>query len=268
MINILKSVAVLFLLIGISSCDKNNDLVLFGIQNDIELGAQVDAQIESDTSFTILSRTAYPEAYAYLEDMKESILNSGEVSYKDEFAWELHIIHDDVLNAFATPGGYIYIYTGLIKYLENADDLAGVLGHEIAHSDQRHSSKQLQRQYGIQLLLNIALGKDASQLAQVAGQIAGQGALLKFGRDAETEADEFSVRYLAKTDYACNGAASFFQKLEEQGQGSDGPAFLSTHPPSDTRVEEINAKADELGCSTTAVSESGFTYEDFKNSLP
>ncbi|MFT4834925.1 MAG: putative Zn-dependent protease [Marinoscillum sp.] len=252
----------------LSSCDANGDIVLFSIQNDKDLGAQVAVEIASDTSFNILSPVEYSEAYDYLNDMKNNILNSGNVTYKDEFAWELHIIDDDVLNAFATPGGYMYVYTGLIKYLETADDLAGVIGHEIAHADKRHSSKQLQRNQGIQALLAIALGNDPSQLTQVVGQIAGTGAVLKFGRDAEAEADDFSVVYLSGTNYACNGAASFFQKLLDEGQAGGTPAFLSTHPSPDNRVEDINAKADSEGCSTTAIQETGFTYQDFQNSLP
>ena len=102
----------------------------------------------------------YQNAYNYLQGITDEILNSGNVTYRDEFVWKIHIIEDDeVLNAFATPGGYIYVYTGLIKFLENEDDLAGVMGHEIAHSDQRHSVKQLQKMYGVQILLSVVLGE-------------------------------------------------------------------------------------------------------------
>lgn len=268
---ILKSLFLGFAILSVGtfwSCDKNGDLVFFSIENDKQLGEQVAAEIEADESYVILSPEEYPEAYSYLQAMTDDILASDKVTYKDEFAWKIHIIDDDVLNAFCTPGGYIYVYTGLIKYLERADDLAGVMGHEIAHADQRHSSKQLQRSYGIQVLLSIALGNDAGQLAQVAGQIAGTGAILKFSRDAESEADDYSVEYLSDTDYACNGAYSFFQKLIDEKATGNTPAFLSTHPDPEERVEDINAKADEIGCDKTAITETGFTYQDFINSLP
>lgn len=251
-----------------TACDDNGDVVFFSIENDKELGLEVSTQIANDPNFTILSEAAYPEAYAYLNAMKDSILNSGSVTYKDEFVWKLHIIDDDVLNAFATPGGYIYVYTGLIKYLDKADDLAGVMGHEIAHSDQRHSVKQLQRIYGINILLSVALGENPTVLAEMAGQIAGNLAGLSFSRDAESEADDYSVRYLSDTDYACNGAYTFFQKLIDAKQTGLGPAFLSTHPDPEDRVADINAKADEIGCDKTAIVETGFDYQDFKNSLP
>lgn len=250
------------------SCDDNGDLVVFSIENDKELGLEVATQIANDSTFNILSETEYPEAYTYLNAMKDEILNSGQVTYKDEFVWKLHIIDDDVLNAFATPGGYIYVYTGLIKYLDKADDLAGVMGHEIAHSDQRHSIKQLQRIYGINILLSVALGENPTALAEMASQIAGNLAGLSFSRDAESEADDYSVVYLAETDYACNGAYSFFQKLIDAKQTGLGPAFLSTHPDPEDRVEDINAKADEVGCDKTAIAEGDFDYDDFKNSLP
>lgn len=251
-----------------SSCDKNNNFLLFSINNDIELGMQVKAEIEADpTQFPILSQSTYPEAYTYLLGMRDDILNSGVVSYKDEFAWEIKIIQDDaILNAFATPGGYIYVYTGLIKFLDQADDLAGVLGHEIAHADLRHSSRNLQKQYGVGILLSVIIGKEASVLEEIAGQIAGKVAGLSFSREFESEADAESVEYLAQTDYACNGAFSFFQKLLDNNQTGGTPEFLSTHPDPSSRVADINTKATELGCSTTSIG--GTAYADFKNSLP
>jgi beta-barrel assembly-enhancing protease len=252
----------------IISCDENGDFLLLSIQDDMDLGAQMAAQIESDpVEFPILDREDYSAAYSYLETMRNRILNSGKVTYKNTFAWEVHIIDKDILNAFVTPGGYIYVYTGLIKYLDNADDLAGVMGHEIAHADRRHGAKQLQKSYGVSILLSIILGDDPSTLEQIVGQIAGTGAILAFSRDAEAEADSYSVDYLANTQYACNGAASFFQKLLDSGMGGGTPEFLSTHPSPSNRVEDINAKAQKKGCSTTPISETP-SYTTFKNMLP
>ncbi len=257
------------------SCDENGNLLLFSLKNDIDLGAQVAEQIASDPDqFPVLPRantTECPnclEAYSYLDNMVDAILTSGNVTYKDEFVWDVQLIHDDdVLNAFATPGGYIYVYTGLIKYLEQADDLAGVLGHEIAHADQRHSSKQLQRQYGVSLLLSIILGEEPGQLEELVGTLAGTLGSLSFSRSLESEADEYSVIYLSDTDYACNGAYSFFQKLIDLEQTGGTPAFLSTHPDPAERVDAINEKAVEIGCSTDAISENDPTYENFRYDL-
>lgn len=235
--------------------------------NDVELGRSVVQQIESDPAqFPILSETDYPEAYAYIRAMTSNILQSDDVEHKDIFQYEeVKIIHnDEVLNAFATPGGFIYVYTGLIKFLDRADDLAGVMGHEIAHASLRHSKEQLQQQLGLQFLISIALGDgSAADVATLASNVLS----LQFSRSDEAESDEYSVIYLNDTDYACNGAATFFEKIEAAGGGS-GPEFLSTHPSPDSRVEDINSKASEIGCSTDAISETGMSYADFIASLP
>ncbi|MGJ3235876.1 M48 family metalloprotease [Marivirga sp.] len=267
-----KNNIALFLLGGLlvfNSCkDKNENFVFFSVEDDVELGAQVAEEIENDPDkFPILDETEYTEAYNYLNNLLDYILTSGEVKYTEEFEWDIHIIADDsVLNAFATPGGYLYVYTGLIKYLDQEDDLMGVLGHEVAHSDLRHTSRNLQRQYGINILLQLLTGEDPSQLEQIAGQIAGTAAGLSFSREFEEEADEKSVEYLANTPYACNGAYSFFQKLLDEGQAGGTPEFLSTHPDPENRIDDINTKADELGCNTTPLAPA--TYEEFKNLLP
>ena len=252
-------------LIVYSACDENGDLLLFSVQDDLDLGAQVASEIEADPDqFPILSRTQYAEAYAILDEMLAEILDSDMVTYKDEFAWELHIIDDDqTLNAFATPGGYLYVYTGLIFFLDREDDLAGVVGHEVAHSDQRHSSKQLQRVYGISLLLEIIAGGQSDLTQEVLGGLVGVGAL-QFSRDAEVEADDFSVEYLSDTEYACNGAATFFEKLLEREQSGVDIPFLSTHPQSDDRVADINAKAAEIGCDTNPTDADGSRMDELQ----
>ena len=93
---------------------------LFPIDQDKELGLQVKQEIEGNPQeYNVMKRSQYPEAYKHLDRMMNTILNSGELKYRDEFAWEAYLIDDDeTLNAFCTPGGYIYVYTGLIKFLE------------------------------------------------------------------------------------------------------------------------------------------------------
>lgn len=251
-----------------SGCDKNDNIVLFSVQDDISLGKQVAAEIEGDTEqFKIINETAYPDAYGHLNRIVSTVLNSGKVQYRNEFAWEAKLIHDDeVLNAFATPGGYIYVYTGLIKYLDTEDQLAGVIGHEIAHADLRHGSRQMQNQYGISLLLGILLGENQTQLEQIAGQIAGTVVGLKYSRSYESEADANSVTYLAETDYACNGASGFFKKIRDAGQCNANLVWLSTHPDPCERIADIDTKATDMSCKTTDLAPD--SYAAFINSLP
>ena len=207
---------------------------MFSIQDDINLGQQVDAEIEADPTIIILEESQYPEAYAYLNTMKEMILETGEVRYREEFPWELHIVYDDnVLNAFATPGGFIYIYTGLIHYLDDASSLAGVLGHEIAHSDNRHSSRQMQKQFGVRLLFEVLTGGDPGTLAQIASSLWGLSFL-----DPTKPMLIIRPCGIYVKQHSMPMGANFFQKITDEGNTSP-PQFLSTHPNPDNRVENI-----------------------------
>ena len=238
---------------------------IFSVEDDKSLGLQVKADIQSNPGeFPILDPLSNQAAYNYLNAIRDDILNSGSVRYRNEFAWEVYIVkNDNVQNAFCTPGGYIYVYTGLIKYLDNKSSLAGVMGHEIAHADKRHSTEQLTKIYGIQTLLDIVLGDNQGLISQVATQLVA----LSFSRANEKEADDASVDYLCPTKYKSDGAANFFEKLVASGAGSP-PEFLSTHPDPDNRVQNIKEYAQSKGCtSTTTQNEEINTYIDFKNSL-
>ncbi|MBB4602067.1 putative Zn-dependent protease [Hymenobacter luteus] len=248
-----------------SSCSKDGDgVLLFSVEDDIALGQKVAA--ETDSTFRakgqLLEPGSNPTAYAALGRIVTRVLDSGKLQYRNEFPWDVKIIRDDqVQNAFATPGGHIYVYSGLIKYLDNETELAGVLGHEIAHADRRHTSRQLQSQYGISVLLSLLLGENENTLVDVAASL-GQ---LKFSRDYETEADSYSVEYLNGTNYyACDGAAGFFIKAEKEGQAAT-PEFLSTHPNPGSRIQNIQTKAEQMGCRNRTANSNDFNT--LKNAL-
>lgn len=249
--------------VSINSCSTGGGINIFSVEDDKALGAEIDAEILADpATYPILDEDEYSEAYDLLNDIRDRILAEGEVTHAQDFLWKLRIIHDDeILNAFCTPGGYIYVYTGLIKYLENEAELAGVMGHEMAHADLRHATDQLTEQYGISLLVSIVLGENAGVLTDIAQGLAG----LAFSRADESQADEYSVIYLCPSEYYAAGAAGFFQKIEDEG-GVDVPEFLSTHPNPDNRIEDILAKYEELGCGPGELFED--RYEDLIDALP
>lgn len=251
-----------------STCTKDGKVNIFSLDDDVKLGQQVRDEIAADpTQYPVLDRTQYASSYAFLEKIRDNILNGDGVDNRAKFEWQVHIIHNDsTLNAFVTPGGYIYVYTGLIKFLKNEDQLAGVMGHEIAHADKRHSTTNLTKKYGLSLLLDIVFGKSASGISGVVKDVAGGVTALSFSRATESEADAFSVEYLSKTSYQCSGAAGFFELIEAQG-GSSTPVWLSTHPSPDNRIQEINNKATTIGCSTT-VGTNVSDYQAFQNGLP
>lgn len=241
-------------------------LSLAATSRDKQLGLTVVSQIaQNPAQYPILDRSAYPRAYALLEGIRDRILNGGKVTNRAAFDWEIRIINDpNTLNAFCTPGGYIYVYTGLIKYLDREDDLAGVMGHEIAHADLRHSMRQILDDQANRLAIDLIFGGGASatQLSQIGQQLIG----LSYSRCSEEQADAISVDYLNSTGYNCKGTASFFAKLQASGGGSSGPAFLSTHPLPATRVDNINGRADCIKCNTTPIT--GGEFAAVKASLP
>lgn len=234
------------LLLPAVACEDGG-INLFSIEDDKELGAQVHDEILADPeTYPLVDENAAVDAYGHLYRVRDQILDSGEVALADEFEWNVYLIDDDeTLNAFAAPGGYIYVYSGLMRYLDEEDHFAGVMGHEIAHADERHSTQQLTKIYGISTLVGVILGEDPGLAAEVAAALVS----LSFSRQDEAEADEDSVYYLCETVYAANGTAGFFEKLSSE-EGVEVPEFLSTHPSSESRVEDINALAEELGCST------------------
>lgn len=232
---------------------------LFTVQQDKELGAQVAGELAADpATYPVLDSASNVAAYRYIYDMRNTILNTGKVTHKDDFLWQIRIIEDDsTLNAFCTPGGYIYIYTGIIKYLDNENELAGVMGHEMGHADLRHSTRQMTKINGVQMLISATLGDREAIKQLTTGLIS-----LKFSRAHETEADRISVEYLCGTKYEADGGAGFFEKIEAQGGGSQ-PEFLSTHPSPANRIENYHTWAEESNCATAAGT-SSMTYDEFK----
>jgi predicted Zn-dependent protease len=261
-------ISVVLIIFAGFSCKKGSDespINLFSVDDDIAFGKQVEAEIAANPQdFPLLDNNVYPEAYMHIERIRDSILNTGELFYEDRFEWKVKIIHNDtILNAFAAPGGYMYFYTGLIKFLDDESQFAGVMAHEMAHADLRHSTEMLTKAYGVQILLSILLGQANSQLAEIVAGLAYGLGELAYSRSNEYEADEKAVEYLYATSYDARGIAGFFIKLDG---APNPPEFLSTHPSPENRIEKINEKWTSLGGKT------GNTYEEsytaFKASLP
>ena len=255
---------VIFVLGTLNGCkSKDGDLNVFSTDDDVNFGKEYAAQIiAAPQQFPVLDEQEYAPAYKSLRAIASRITQSQHLLHPEEFAWQLYIIHNDsVLNAFCTPGGYIYVYTGLIKYLDSEDELAGVLGHEIAHADLRHSTEQMTKQYGVGLLFQLIFGS-SSTISSMAGSLVNLG----FSRADETEADMQSVIYLNDTEYDARGAARFFEKLDAEGNGRGQLQFLNTHPNPGNRVEKIITKWKSLG----SIEGKKFTerYEQLKQSLP
>jgi predicted Zn-dependent protease len=238
-------ILIFILVLFLSSCGEEGMVSFVSTDIDKMIGEQVKNQIiDNPKQFKILEEDEFPNAYDRLNHIKNEILNSGMVKHKNDFTWELKIVDDtSVLNAFCVPGGYIYVYTGLIKYLDSEDQLAGVMGHEIAHADLRHSTRQLVQSFGVSLLIKFIFGYDGGGLVNIATNLAG----LKFSRSHESEADKQSVIYLYHTEYDARGVKGFFEKLEKENKNPQIVEFLSTHPEPDNRIQKIDDEFKLLG---------------------
>ena len=258
-------VAPLFIVLVLffANCKKDEPVNIFTVEDDITLGKQLKEEIANDpTTYPLISETEYPQAYEHLRRIRDTILASGKVAHKDEFTWECHLIDQDVLNAFCAPGGYIYVYSGLIKYLDNEAQFAGVLGHEMAHAARRHSTSQLTKAYGLSVLLSVIVGNDPGTLAQITASLL----VLAFSRSHENDADAYSVVYLNPSHYDSRGVAGFFEKLHAGDSSGISVPFLSTHPSDASRIENITKKWTELG--SISGEWDSLSYQSFKNSLP
>ncbi len=239
------------------------------VSTDKDLGTQMYAQIASDpTNYPLLDETKYATAYTHIKRITNTILNSGVVANRDVFDWSVMIIDaDDVQNAFACPGGKLYVYTGLIKYLDNEAQLAGVMAHEIAHAATRHSSRQIFQNNSVAYVSGLLLGQNPSEMATMVAQIAGNMGGLAFSRKDESEADNLAVYYLSNTDYNPLGVAGFFEKLQKDGAGSEGglATYFSTHPASADRVQQISAAWHAYGSKNG--NDYADRYQQIKNSI-
>ncbi len=234
-----------FILFFISGCCTTLRIpVPLPIQADVILGDYIKNSILNDPmTYPLLDRSTNQGIYDYISDLTDTIFKSGLINNKDKFNWEVRIIKkDSQINAFATPGGYLFIYTGLLKFIKSEDEFIGVLGHEMAHSDLRHITKRLIKILGIEILSKIIRGEASpSDIEQVAKTLI----VLKFSRCYEKESDNYSVRYLCNRSYNAAGAASLFERMLDFPAP---PEFLSSHPSNSNRIRDINRVKSELGC--------------------
>lgn len=173
------------------------------------------------------------------------------ISERPDLPWTFTVLDDAVINAYAAPGGYIFLTRGILTYLGSEAELASVLGHEIGHVTARHSAAQVSRQQLAQIGLMGAMiaSPDLAQLAGALNQ--GLGLLfLKWGRDQESQSDELGFRYMMRTEYDPREADDMFQVLLRVGEGSDRlPSWASTHPFPEDRIAQARQRVDTLSAS-------------------
>mgnify|MGYP001793948217 CR=1 FL=1 len=188
----------------------------------------------------------------YVTEVGMSMVPFVEDGVPDELPWEFTILNSDVLNAFALPGGQVFITRGLAAQLTNEAELAGVLGHEIGHVTARHGNRQMSNAVALQTGLaagSIVIGaadddsvlRRYGQYGLPVAQIGGQLVVLRYGRSAEYQADELGMRYMSRAGYKPSGQRGVMMTLARLSEGAQRPpVWLATHPFPDDRVARID----------------------------
>lgn len=184
----------------------------------------------------------YPDQQlqAKIDEIGQKLVNSS-VARETPYRYDFHLLRDpNTVNAFALPGGQIFITYGLLKRLQNEDQVAGVLGHEIGHVVGRHSAERIAKQNLTQGLINAVLvGSDGSMGAAQTAAMIGNLINMKYGRDDELESDAMGVKFMIDAGYTPEEMISVMQILKQASGGQSVPEFQSTHPDPENRMKHI-----------------------------
>ncbi|UCF05401.1 MAG: M48 family metalloprotease [bacterium] len=259
-----RAVIVIALVVFVAGCATTgiNKGQVNIISSDEEVRMGQDFSKEVEKQFEIYDNV---EVSTYVQGVGQSIVK---VCDRQDIEYHFAVIKKDDLNAFALPGGYIYIYSGLMKELDDESQLAGVLAHEVGHVTARHSTERLTAMYGYQLLINLILGDDPNFYASLVSNIFATGGFLAYSRANEYEADRLGARYAHAVGYDPRGMTELLGKLKgtEEREPSKLEELLATHPPTSERINRVNGIVAGLpGSEGTRNKE---TYQKIKGKLP
>ena len=240
---------------------KISDINIFTDAQEVQLGKQFSQEIEKEMKIY-----SDPIVTAYIDQLGQHLANH---SQRQNITYHFKVVNTEVVNAFAVPGGYLYVNIGLIRAAENESELAGVIGHEIGHVVGKHGVKQMTRQLGLAAVAQLALGEDQSKLEQMVASLAANGVLMKYSRDAEREADIYAVQEMYDAGIDPEGMATFFEKLLklQQGKPSRLAQMFSTHPPTTQRIAAVRSQIARLPRKSNLKKDSA-RFHQIKKRLP
>jgi predicted Zn-dependent protease len=201
---------------------------------------------------------------AQLPMVQDAVINSyvnslgnriAKLTSRSDLQWQFQVVNSDVVNAFALPGGFVYVNRGVLARASNTSEVAGVLGHEIEHVVRRHSVKQMEQAQGANVgvgILCALTGVCQSGVAQAAIQVGGTAVFAKFGRADEVQADEGGFNNVMRAGISPRGMYTFFQKLlaeEQQSGGGNAAAWFSDHPGTQDRIADIQRMLSQVPAS-------------------
>lgn len=236
---------------------------------EVQMGQQYAQQVNAQ-----LPIIADPEINRYVNVLGDSI---AKLTARSDLEWHFYVVDSREVNAFALPGGFIYVNRGLIERADKMDELAGVLGHEIGHVLRRHSIKQMQKAQGanVGLVLACVLTRICGNPASQAALNVGTGAIFsKFSRDDEKQADDEGFKNVVRAGISPEGMVAMFQKLlEERKNKPEGvSAWFASHPTEESRIGDIQSQINTLDpaalASLVTDSPNFHAFKDRVQSLP
>ena len=236
---------VLLLAVLVAGCSTSGvnrgDVNVISMEEEWQLGDQLERDLARQ-----LDIVRDPSVNAYINQIGQRIARQTEMADRP---WEFHVVDDPAINAFNIPGGHVYVNTGLINAVDNVSELAGVMAHEVSHGVSRHATERLTKSYGLNIGASLLLGRNPALYEQILTQIVGTGAIAKFSRDDEREADRLGVRYMHSARYDPEGMVTMFEKLLREREQRPGAVsqFFSTHPLAEDRIEGIREQVQSLG---------------------
>jgi predicted Zn-dependent protease len=241
------AVAAALFSLSLASATPAAAINLFSVQQDAEVGRQAAQDAERQLP---MLRDGTTEGY-----INAIVQRLAAVAPGPRFPYRARVVNAAEINAFALPGGYVYVNRGLIEAVRNEGELAGVLAHEMAHVAQRHGTSQATKAYGAQMgvgLLGSLLGGRDHRLGvgeQVIGSLGLNALFMKFSRNAESEADRVGAQMMSRAGYDPMAMANFFDLLAAQQRGNPSAVsqFFSDHPSPQNRSASIRALAAQLG---------------------
>lgn len=206
------------------------------LDQEWQLGQQLAAQVQTQVKLV-----NDPAALAYVRSVGERI---HAVTPLADRPFNFYIVDDPSVNAFSLPGGHIYVNRGLINTVDKADELAGVMSHEISHVVARHAIKQMEQQQEINTIGSILLGQSPGALTQIAAQVIAGGAMARFSRADEKQADDMGLDFMYKAGYDAHGMLDMFNKLLAMDKGGNNAvsAFFADHPGTQDRINDISGR--------------------------
>jgi predicted Zn-dependent protease len=233
----LALVAMLLVLAGCQSAPVTGrqQLILMSDQEASTMGLQAYDQILAEKGVS-----SDAQKTAIVRRVGERIVK---VTPLANLNWQINLINDDTPNAFALPGGYIGVNTGLFTVAKNEAQLAAVLGHEVGHVVAHHPAERISRQMMVETGLGV-VGGVTPELVDIASSAATLGLVLPFSREQEAEADAIGLQYMARAGYDPHEAVQLWKNFEALGS-SGTPEFMSTHPAPGNRIAELEAQMPE-----------------------